>query len=173
MILKIVIVVVILIAVILVFAATKPATLHVQRSMVVNAPPEKVFALVNDLRRWQQWEPQEDSTTTRTFSGAPSGVGAASEWNSRGRAGKGKMSVIESQPSSRVVVKVDFLKPFESHNMNEFMVAPADGATKVTWSWQGQNLYFMKVMGIFVNMDRMIGKHFEDGLAKMKRVAEQ
>jgi hypothetical protein len=83
------------------------------------------------------------------------------------------MLITESAPSSRVAIKVDFVKPFESHNLNEFTFEPAGASTKVTWSWRGQNLYFMKVMEIFVNMDKMIGKHFEDGLANLKAVAEK
>ena len=175
MILRIIVVVGALIAALLIFATTKPATLRIQRSTVVNAPPERVFALVNDLHNWQDWNEEEtkDATETRTFSGPASGGGAACQWNSRGKAGKGWMVITESRPSSKVAVTVDFVKPFESHNINEFTLEPAGTSTRLVWSWQRQNLYFMKVMGIFVNMDKMIGKHFENGLANLKNLAEK
>jgi len=175
MVLRIVLIVAGLVAAILIFAATKPATLRVERSTVINVPPEKVFALINDLHGWKDWQPEdkEDTTTSRSYSGSASGVGAISEWDGRGRAGKGRMVITESQPPHRVAVKVDFVKPFESHNLNEFTLVPAGGGTKVTWSWQGQNLYFMKVMSVFANMDKMIGKHFEDGLTNLKTIAEK
>jgi uncharacterized protein YndB with AHSA1/START domain len=173
MILKVVIVLAILIVLLLLFAAIRPGTLRIQRSIVINAPPEKIFALINDPHRWKDWQPQEDATTTRTFNGPASGVGAACEWDNSGKADKGKMLITESQPPSKIAVKVDFVKPFESHNLNEFQLEPVGTSTKVTWSWQGQNLYFMKVMGIFMNMDKMIGKHFDDGLGKMKATAEK
>jgi len=171
--LRIVIVAVTLIALFLVFAATKPSTLSVRRSVVINAPPEKIFVLINDLHRWGEWNSEEDSTVTRTFSGAASGVGAASEWDSRGKAGKGRIMITESQASSRVAVQVDFVKPFHSHNRNEFTLEQAGGSTTVTWSWRGQNLYFMKVMGVFASMDKMMGKHFEAALVRMKAIAER
>ena len=175
MILRILIVVALVIAAVLLFAATKPATLHIQRAIVINAPPERVFTLINDLHNWKDWGPDEkaDKTVMYSFSGSPSGIGAASEWDSRGSAGKGQMMITESEPAKRVAVKVDFVKPFASHNLNEFTFEPAGPSTRLTWSWQGQNLYFMKVMGVFVSMDKMIGSHFDSGLQNLKAIAEK
>ena len=85
------------------------------------------------------------------------------------------MSIIESTPPTRVEVKVDFVKPFAAHNLNEFILEPISElapATKVTWTMQGSNLYVMKVMSIFVNMDRVMGKHFQSGLNHLKKAAE-
>ena len=108
----------------------------------------------------------------RTYSGAASGRGAISDWHSSGSAGIGRMSITESLPTTRISVKTDFVKPFEAHNMNDFVLEPARNATKVTWTMHGTNLYLMKVMGIFVNMDRVMGKHFEAGLHNLKTLAE-
>jgi hypothetical protein len=85
------------------------------------------------------------------------------------------MSIIESTPAQRVVVKVDFVKPFAAHNLNEFILDPTfepRPATTVTWTMQSSNLYVMKLMSIFVNMDRVMGKHFETGLSNLKKAAE-
>jgi len=175
MILRVLIIVVVLIAAVLVYAATKPNAFSVQRSRSIQAPPERIFALINDFHNWSRWAPQdnEDSTMKRAFSGPESGTGAVSDWDSSGSAGKGRMTITESVPSKKISVKVDFAKPFEAHNVNEFTLEPDDGSTKVTWSMQGTNLYMMKLMSIFVNMDRVAGKHFENGLDKLKAIAEK
>ena len=175
MILRSIIVVAVLILAVFAFAASKPNTFRVQRSLTINAPPEKIFALINDFHRWRNWAPQdkEDPTMTRTYSGTSAGAGAVSEWDSRGSAGKGRMSIAESAPPTRISIQVDFMKPFEAHNSNEFTLEPAEASTNVTWSMQGTNLYFMKVVSIFVNMDRMAGKHFEAGLNNLKTLAEK
>ena len=173
MILKIAIAVVTIIALVLLFAATRPNTVRVQRSITIHASADKIFPLLNDFHQWNRWAPQdkEDPTMTRTYSGAVNGQGAISDWNSKGTAGKGRMTIIESSAPDRVVVQVDFVRPFTAHNVNEFTLEPGF-PTRVTWTMQGSRLYIMKVMGIFVNMDRVMGKHFESGLANLKNAAE-
>lgn len=174
MIFKILLVIAIPVALILLFAATRPDTLRVQRWLSIDAPSEKIFALIDDFHNWNRWAPQdkEDSTMKRTYSGPASGAGAISEWQSSGSAGAGRMSIAESVRPTRIVIQTDFVKPFEAHNVNEFILEPAGAATRVTWTMQGSNLYLMKVMGVFVNMDRMMGKHFETGLCNLKAMAE-
>ena len=175
MVLKIVVVVAALIVALLIFAATRPNTFRVQRSIVINAPAEKIFPLINDLHAWDSWEPQDrkDPTMKKTFSGPASGTGATAEWDSKGQGGKGRLAIIESVPNSRVAVKVDFVKPFEAHNLNEFGLEPGAGGTKVTWSIQASNLYAMKLVGVFFNIEREFGKHVEMGLGNLKFVAEK
>ena len=108
----------------------------------------------------------------RTFFGVESGVGAVSTWKGSGSTGEGRMVLTESAPPSKVVVEVDFVKPFEAHNVNEFVIELAGATTRVTWKMHGPNLYVMKVMSVFVSMDRVMGEHFEKGLANLKAVAE-
>ena len=128
MILKIIIIVAVAIAAVLAFvvlyAATKPDTFRVQRSVTIDAAPEKIFPLIDDFHNWSGWAPQdkEDPSMKRIYSGPASGTGAVSDWNSTGNAGRGRMSIIESAPPTRVVVKVDFVKPFTAHNLNEFIL---------------------------------------------------
>jgi uncharacterized protein YndB with AHSA1/START domain len=175
MVLKVLLVIVVLLAGILLFAASKPDTFRIQRSLTMNASPEKIFPLINDLHNWPQWAPQdrENSTMKRSFSGPESGVGAASEWSGSGSTGKGQMTITQSDAPRLVALKVDFEKPFVAHNVNEFRLEPDGASTKVTWSMQGTNLYMMKLMSVFTNMDRMMGQHFESGLANLKAVAER
>jgi hypothetical protein len=143
--------------------------------VTIQASPEKIFPLINDFHNWSEWAPQdrEDPSMKRTYSGPASGVGAESEWTSSGRAGSGRMSITESAPPSRVVIDVHFVKPFTVHNVNLFTLEPDGAATKVTWTLQGTNLYFMKVMSVFSSMDRMMGGHFESGLRDLKAAAEK
>jgi hypothetical protein len=175
MIVRIVIALGVLVAAVLLFAATKPGTFRVQRSIEIHAPPEKIFALVNDFHEWPKWAPQdkEDPSMQRNYGGAESGVGAFSDWSSRGSAGAGRMAITGSLPAKSVTVQVDFTKPFEAHNRNEFALQTGATSTNVTWSMEGTNLYVMKLMSVFTNMDKIAGKHFEDGLANLKSVAER
>jgi uncharacterized protein YndB with AHSA1/START domain len=177
-------VIVILVAAVLIYAATKPDTFRVARSAIINAPPEKIFALINDLRGWRAWSPYEnrDPDMKRTFDGPASGKGAAYAWDGNRNVGAGRMEITDAVPPSRIVIKLDFARPFEAHNTAEFTMAPqgvvtnapaANVATKVTWAMHGPNLFIGKVMGIFINMDTMIGRDFEAGLANLKTLAEK
>jgi uncharacterized protein YndB with AHSA1/START domain len=175
MILRIIIIAAVLIAAILAFAATKPETFRIQRSITINASAEKIFALINDFHNWSGWAPQdkEDPTMTRIYSGAAKGKDAVSDWDSTGSAGKERMTITKSLPNKMVSISVDFAKPFEAHNVNEFTLEPAGASTKVTWTMNGTNLYVMKIMSVFRNMNSVVGRHFESGLHNLKTVAEQ
>jgi hypothetical protein len=108
----------------------------------------------------------------RAYSGAARGEGAVYEWEGNRNIGKGRMEIASAAPPSRVVIKLDFLAPFEAHNLAEFTLAPRGNATDVTWAIHGPNLFIGKVMSVFFSMDEMIGKEFESGLATLKTVAE-
>jgi carbon monoxide dehydrogenase subunit G len=172
---KILIAVVVLIAAVLVYAATRPDTFRVERSAGIKAPPEKVFALVNDFKRWDAWSPWEkkDPAMRRAFGDATSGKGAAYSWEGNKDVGQGRMEITESVPSSKVSIKLEFVKPFEARNTVDFTLQPKGDTTQVTWAIYGPSPYISKLIGIFWNMDSMIGKDFEAGLADLKAVAEK
>lgn len=169
------IVIVVLIAGVLVLAATKPDTFRIQRAASIKAPPEKVFALINDLNRWGAWSPWEkkDPVMKRTFGVATSGKGAFYAWEGNSDVGQGSMEIAESVPPSRVRMRLDFVKPFEAHNIVEFTLEPRGDATNVRWTMQGDTPYFAKIIHVFINMDKMVGKDFESGLAGLKAIAEK
>jgi uncharacterized protein YndB with AHSA1/START domain len=171
--LKVALAILVLIAAVLAIAAFRPNTFSIRRSRSIEAPPEKIFALINDFHNWNQWAPQdrEDSTMKRTFSGPESGLGAISEWKSSGSAGAGRMMITGSTMPHKITVTVDFVKPFEAHNVNEFTLEPSGTSTTVTWSMHGTNLFIMKLMSVVVSTDRMVGKHFETGLDNLKVAA--
>ncbi len=174
MILRIVLILLLALAAILLFAATRPNTVTVERSIVINAPPEKILPLLNDFHNWPQWAPQdrEDPTMTRTFSGPENGSGAISDWTAKGSAGRGRMTITSATPT-QVQVTVDFVKPFAAHNLHTLTLTPEATKTHVTWTVRMQAVYPMKVMGLFLGMDNFIGKHFQTGLETLKTVAEK
>jgi uncharacterized protein YndB with AHSA1/START domain len=175
LILEIAIAVAAVIAAVLVFAATRPGTFGVQRTAAINAPPEKIFPLINDFNQWRAWSPYEgrDPAMKRVFAGAASGKGAVYEWDGNSQVGKGRIEITDTSPPSRVTIKLDMIKPMEGHNVVDFTLEPCGSATTVTWAMRGSTAYVAKVFGLFVSMDKMIGKDFETGLAKLKSLAEK
>jgi uncharacterized protein YndB with AHSA1/START domain len=174
----VVIVAVVFLVALLGFAATRPDSFRLQRSMLIDAPPEKVFALITDFKQWPTWSPWEklDPNMKRTHSGAERGVGTVYAWDSPSKAGAGRMEIKEAVPSNKVTIQLDFIRPFAAQNTTEFTLqAQAQGntnATQVTWAMSGPNPYLAKLMQVFISMDSMVGKDFEEGLANLKRVAE-
>ncbi len=168
-------VIVVAIAGVLIFAATKPDTFAVQRSTSIKAPPDRIFTLINDFKRWDAWSPWEkkDPAMKRSYGPTTSGKGAHYAWEGNNDVGQGSMDITESVPPSKVALKLDFVKPFEGHNVVEFTLVPKGESTDVTWSMSGPAPFMSKVMQVFVNMDRMIGKDFEAGLASLKAAAEK
>jgi len=164
----------VLVVALLAIAATRPNSFRVERSMTIHASPERVFSFINDLHSWEAWsgDTAGGGTVQKIYSGPASGTGAMAEWHGSGRAGAAKMRITESVVPSKVSVKVDWLKPFEAHNLNEFTIYAQGSEAKVTWSIRASNLYAMKVIGIFVNMESAFGKHMESGLKNLKSVAE-
>ena len=168
-------VVVVAVAAILIYTATRPDSFRVQRSVTMNAPAEKIFPYLEGLKRWTEWSPYEgrDPQMKRAYSGADSGKGAVYEWDGNDNVGKGRMEIVDSKPPSKVVIKLDFLKPFEGHNTAELTVEPKGGQTIVTWAMYGPSTFMTKLIGTFMDMDDMIGRDFAAGLAKLKTVVEK
>jgi len=175
MIKTIVIILLVLVAGVLIFAATKPDSFNVQRAITIKASPDKVFPLINDFHQWAGWSPWEklDPEMKRTHGGAASGQGATYAWEGNSKVGAGRMEILESAAPSKIVIKLDFIKPFEGHNTAEYTLVPKGEATEVTWAMRGPAPFVSKLMQVFVSMDSMIGKDFETGLANMKALAEK
>jgi uncharacterized protein YndB with AHSA1/START domain len=164
------------IAVVLIQAATKPDTFGVQRAAVVKAPPEKIFSLINDFHQWGTWSPWEgkDPGMKRTYSGTASGRGAVYAWDGNKNVGSGRMEILDASSPSKIVIKLDFFKPFEAHNTAEFtMLQQDDGATNISWVMHGPAPFMSKMMQVFMNIDKMVGKDFEIGLSNLKKLTER
>ena len=158
----------------LLFAATKPDDFRVERTASIEAPPEAIYPLISDFHNWGRWSPWEklDPQMAKTHSGAPAGVGAVYEWKGNDQVGEGRMEILEAAPPSAVTIRLDFLSPFEARNTTRFLLEPNGQATTVTWVMEGPQPYLSKLMSVFMDMDEMIGKDFEAGLANLRKATE-
>ena len=169
------IVIVLFIAGLLGYAATKPDTFRIERSVSIKAPPEKIFPHIGDFKAWDAWSPwaKKDPAMKSTLSGAANGKGAIYQWDGNSDVGAGRMEITDATPASRITIKLDFLKPFAANNTAEFTLQQQGESTRVTWAMFGPQLFVAKLMGIFLNIDSMVGKDFEAGLASLKAIAEK
>jgi len=162
------------IAIVLLLAARKPDRFIVQRAASIRAPVQPLFAAIHDFHQWRKWSPWEerDPAMQRTYSGADRGKGAVYAWDGNKNVGAGRMEILEAAEPTKIVIKLDFFKPFEGHNIAEFTMLPQGDATHLTWVMHGPAPFMSKVMQVFMDMDKMIGKDFEAGLANLKTLAE-
>jgi hypothetical protein len=159
---------------ILAIAAFRPATFHVEREATIDAPIDRIFPIIDDFHEWPNWSPWEkiDPAMHRTHSGATRGRGAIYAWQGNKKVGSGRMEILESNPASGVKIKLDFIAPFEAHNIVDITLRAEAGGTRVKWAMTGTNNFLFRVMGLFMSMDKMVGKDFEQGLANLKQLAE-
>ena len=169
------IVVALLLAGLMLYVATRPATFRIQRSIRIAAPREQLYAYVSDLHNFDAWSPWGalDPAMRKAHFGAAGGVGAGYEWQGNNKVGHGRMEITDAVEPARVVIKLDFLKPFEAHNTAEYLLAASGEGTEFTWAMHGSNNFVSKLMGLFFSMDRMVGGQFEQGLASLKTLAEE
>jgi uncharacterized protein YndB with AHSA1/START domain len=163
------------IAVLLILAAGKPAAFSVERAITIAAPAERIFPLINDFHQWESWSPWEkkDPAMKRSFSGPVSGAGAVYGWDGNNNVGSGRMEILEASAPSKILIKLDFFKPFAGHNTAEFTMLPQGGSTCLSWMMRGPSSFISKLMQVFMNLDHMIGKDFEAGLANLKSLTEK
>jgi uncharacterized protein YndB with AHSA1/START domain len=154
-------------------AFTRPATYLVQRSITIAAPPDAVYAAVADFRRWESWSPwaRLDPKQKTTLTG--DGLGAVYTWTGDDKVGAGRMTIVEAVPGSKVGIKLEFLRPFESTNETSFLVQPDPGGARLTWLMKGNHGLVGRAMSIVMDMDKMIGPDFEKGLATLKAELER
>lgn len=162
------------VAALLAYAATRPDEFRVERRVRIAAPPDKVWPLVSELRSFNRWNPYErkDPLLKSRYDGAPAGIGSRYAWESD-EIGVGSLEITGQRPGQAVQMKLDFVKPFEAHNQAEFALQPtADGATEVSWTMHGRANFMSKLMGVFMDMDKMVGRDFESGLQNLRQLAE-
>jgi len=161
-------------AAVLGLAAMRPGSFSMQRSTTIAAPPEKVFALIDDLKAFNTWNPfaLKDPTTKIAYEGAAAGVGAAYTWQG-GEAGAGRMAIVESKSPTLVAASLEFKEPMATTNRVEFTLVPQGAGTQVTWKMSGPMPFISKLITLFVSFDKMVGRDFETGLASLKALAEK
>jgi hypothetical protein len=160
--------------VLVVVVATRPSEFRVARTARIAAPAPVVFAQVNDFHKWEAWSPwaKLDPAMKQAYEGAPAGTGAVYTWAGNKEVGEGRMTLTESRPSELIKIELEFFKPFATTSTAEFTFKPEGDHTLVTWSMTGQNNFIAKAVHLFMDMDTMVGGQFENGLARMKSVAE-
>lgn len=171
----IVVAVALLVGAFAVFVALQPSDFRIERSAAIAAPPAAVFAQVNDFRRWQAWSPWEklDPALKRSYEGADAGQGAQYAWQGNKDVGEGRMTILESRPGERVRIRLEFFKPFAATNTAEFSFKPSAGGTSVTWAMEGKNNFVARAICVFMDMDKMVGGQFEQGLSQLKTLTEK
>ena len=164
----------VLLGALLLIASRQPDAFAIERTVVVAAPAEVIFPRIADLHQWNTWSPYEklDPHMKKVFNGTPGAAGASYYWSGNAKAGEGTITVRELMPPSKATMQLDMLKPIAGHNVVEFNLEPTNGGTRVTWAMRGANSFLSKIIGLFLNMDTMIGKDFEDGLASLKTQVE-
>jgi len=155
------------------FILTRPDTFHIERTATVAAPPEIVYARLDNFHSWPEWSPWEklDPNLKRSYSGPDSGPGASYSWVGNDKVGEGRMTILEATPASKVAMKLEFIKPFQATDTATFTLVPEGTSTKVTWSMDGKNNFMSKTFSLFMNMDKMVGADFEKGLANLNTIA--
>lgn len=168
-------IIVAIIAGILIYASTKPDAFQVERRITINASPDTIFPLINNFHQWVLWSPWEklDPALQRNYSGADEGIGATYEWKGNNKVGSGRMEIVKSNSPSNIYINLDFFEPFEAKNNAEFTLVSHNNQTEVIWVMTGKNMFIGKVMSIFCDMDKMIGKDFETGLSNLKTISEK
>lgn len=156
------------------FVVTRPNEFRVVRETSIKSPPELVFALVNDLRKWDDWSPwaKLDPNCKMTYGESEEGKGAWYSWNGNNKVGEGKLTITGSQPSQDLRLRLEFIRPFKCENDVDFTFKPDSGGTRVIWGMVGKNNFMSKAMCLVMNMDKMVGKDFEKGLSSLKSLAE-
>ncbi len=157
------------------FIKDRPGTFRMERRILVSAPQDKIFPLVNDFHDWANWSPWEklDPNMKRTYTGTTSGVGAKYEWEGKGQVGSGSMEITEAAAPSSVTIDLNFMKPFKAQNLTEFSFLSQEGGTEVVWAMSGSLNLMMKVAYLFMDMDKIVGGDFEKGLTNLKELAEK
>lgn len=160
--------------VVLGMALTRSSDLYVEREATIAAGPELVFPYVNDLRRFNLWSPwaRLDPQMTTAFEGPDSGVGARYSWQGNRNVGSGRLTVTESLPGEKVGMRLEFFEPFAATNEVLFKLSPEGSGTRVSWALSGHKDFASKLGSVFFDMEDMIGKDFEKGLASLKSLAE-
>ena len=164
----------ILLVIFIIIVAMQPSSYQVTRSLAIAAPPGALFPHMNDLKKWEAWNPwgKADPNIKLTYGGPASGVGASYSWAGNNEVGEGRATITESRPSKSVKYKMEFFKPMSGTSEMEFTFKPQGNQTEVTVTVSGDKSFMAKAFCLFMSMDKMIGGKFEKALAELKGIAE-
>ena len=154
--------------------AMQPSEYRVVRTAQIAAPPEAVFAQVNDLHKWDAWSPwaRLDPQVKNTFEGPTEGTGAIFKWSGNDKVGEGRLTILESRPHELIRMRLEFIRPFADTSETEFAFEPQGDKTTVAWSMAGKKDFMGKAVCMFMDMEKLLGGPFDEGLANLKAVVE-
>ncbi|MBX2988686.1 MAG: SRPBCC family protein [Bdellovibrionaceae bacterium] len=169
---RILIALVLLVVIVLGYAATKPDSFHFERTAVIATTPEKLYPYLTDLKLGGQWNPyeQKDPSMKKTFSGAESGTGAVMDFEGNGDVGAGQLEVVQATPSSQVDLKLRMRKPFEGEQDIHYKISPDEGGTRFTWAMSGRQSFFMKLISVFIDCEKMFTNEMDKGIANLQAI---
>lgn len=160
---------------VLALASRQPDSFSYARSTTIKAPAEKIYPYLNDFKKGMEWMTYEkrDPNMKRKFSGNATGVGSIYEFDGNSDVGAGRMEIVAAVPNEKVTLKLAFVRPMEGVSTVEYTLTPSDGATKMTWAMSGKSNFIGKIFCLFINMDKMMAKDFDEGLNTLKNLAEK
>ncbi len=157
------------------YAAFQPADYKISRQISIDAPADKIFPFLNNMKLADQWGPwkETDPEVKMTLTGPEEGVGAVTAWESPGQMGTGSATIVNSVQNQQVNIRLEYTKPSAMNQDSVYLIeANADGKSVVSWTVTGKNNVVGRVFCLFVNVDKMVGSMFEMGLSKLKTVVE-
>ena len=175
-ILIVVVVVVIVIAAFLVVASFQPDNFRIARATTIAATPADVFAHVNDFHKWEEWSPwaKLDPTMKASYEGTNAGEGSSYAWTSEdNKVGEGRMTITQVKAPETILISLQFVRPMKGDNVTEFRFEPQGSGTQVSWIMTGKNNLIAKAIHMLLDIDKMVGRDFDKGLAQLKQVSEK
>ena len=172
--LYIILAILVIVALVVIYANTKPNTFRIERNIVIKAPAAKVFTLLPDFHEWTKWSPWEDMdpSMTKKYEGQAGSPGSSYSWEGNNKVGAGRMDLLEAAEAKGVKIKLEFTRPFKAQNLTEITLTESNGTTQVNWAMSGASPLMSKIMGLFIDIDKMVGKDFEKGLGRLKTLTE-
>ena len=154
-------------------AARRPDVAHIESTRRINAAPDRIFPLINDLRNWERWSPfLKDPNMSKSYGSVAQGVGATYAWSGNKKVGEGHVEIVDASAPSSIAIKLTMLAPFACENDVRFTLVPDGDGTRVTWAMDGKAPFIAKVMSVLFNMDKMVAGEFDRGLEKLAAAAE-
>lgn len=155
-----------LVIVLIVIIAKRPSTYSYVRTLSMPHSVDKIFPHVNNLKKWNDWSPwvQLDPNCKTTYEGPEAGLGAIMKWDGNKKVGTGSLTITSSLPNTRIMYRLNFIKPFKGTSEAEISFKPEGEGTLVSWTMTGNNNFTAKAMSLFMDCEKMIGDKFDEGL---------
>lgn len=160
----------------LLIAAVVSGDVKYEKSISINASPDKVWSHTNSVRAIDEWSPwnDKDPNLKKEWSGTTGQVGEKMSWEGNSDVGKGSQTLTKIDPAAkRIDTEMKFFNPYESEGKAYVIVVPEGSGSKATWGFTSQIPYPFSVMKLFMNMEDAVGKDYQIGLERLKNLSEK